>query len=89
LCQEIHATIVLKERVILLSDLKAKRQLDSLKTKGITPVTIVVYVKEAFEWEIGQRPKGRETNWTANDVNKFGHLTITGLRVYGGTTASR
>ena len=68
---------------------ESKKQLDTLKTKGITPVTIVVYVKEAFEWEIGQRPKGKETNWTANDVNKFGDLTITGLRVYGDTTASR
>jgi hypothetical protein len=63
-----------------------EKQKDSLRSKNEIPVTIVVYVKEYFEWDFQKRPKGNETVWTASDAKKFGDLTIVGFRVYGETT---
>lgn len=64
------------------------KQKDSLKSKSKTPVTIVVYVKEYFEWDFQKRPKGKETIWTSEDAKKYENLTIAGFRVYGNASAS-
>lgn len=37
----------------------------SARAKGKTPITLVVYVKEYFEWDFQKRPKGKETVWTS------------------------
>lgn len=60
-----------------------EKQKDSLRSKNEIPVTIVVYVKENFEWDYQKRTKGKETVWTSSDANKYGNLTIVGFRVYG------
>lgn len=62
-------------------------QKESLRSKGKTPVTLVVYVKEYFEWDFQKRPKGKETVWTSEDEKKYENLTIVGFRVYGNATA--
>jgi hypothetical protein len=59
------------------------KQKDSLRVKNKIPVTIVVYVKEYFEWDYHKRPKGKETIWTESDSKKYGNLTIVGFRIYG------
>lgn len=59
------------------------KQNDSLKTKEKMPVTIIVYVKEYFDWDFQKRKKGKEFVWTKEDKLKYGDLTVVGLRVYG------
>ena len=59
------------------------KQKDSLMSKNKIPITIVVYVKEKFEWDFLKRAKGKETVWTADDLKKYSSLTIVGFRVYG------
>ncbi len=59
------------------------KQNDSLRTKKKIPVTIVVYVKEYFDWDYHKRPKGKETEWTTADMKKYENLTVVGFRVYG------
>jgi hypothetical protein len=63
------------------------KQKDSLRAKRKTPVTIVVYIKEFFEWDFHKRPKGKETVWTSEDAKKYENLTIVGFRVYGDAAA--
>ena len=63
------------------------KQKDSLRMINKTPVTIVVYVKEDFEWDFNKRTKGKETVWTAEDAKIYESLTIVGFRVYGNATA--
>ncbi len=60
-----------------------KKQSDSIKLKGKTPVTIIVYLKEPFEWEYKKRPIGKELAWTKEDEEKYGNLTVVAFRVYG------
>lgn len=67
----------------LLFNFVDSKQKDSLRAKQKTPVTIVVYVKEYFEWDFQKRPKGKETVWTQEDAKRYGNLTIVGFRVYG------
>ena len=59
------------------------KQKDRLSIENKIPVTIVVYVKEYFNWDFQKRPKGKETVWTSEDVKKYENLTIVGFRVYG------
>ncbi len=62
------------------------RKNDSLRSKGKIPETLVVYVKEDFNWDFQKRPKGKETIWTSPDEKKYGNLTIIGFRIYGDTS---
>ena len=63
------------------------KQKDSLRSKDKIPVTLVVFVKENFDWDFQKRPKGKETIWTSEDVKKYENLTIVGFRIYGDATA--
>ncbi len=59
------------------------KQHDSLKFIGKMPVTIMVYVKENFDWDYKTRPKDKEFDWTKEDEKKYGGLTIVAFKVYG------
>ena len=59
------------------------KQNNSLKANGKMPVSIIVYVKENFDWDFQKRPKGKELQWTKEDEKKYGDLTIVAFRVYG------
>lgn len=61
-------------------DYKHKEKLES---QNQIPVTIVVYVKENFDWDFKKRPKEKKMVWTPEDVKNYENLTIVGLRVYG------
>jgi len=65
------------------------KQKDRLSIENKIPVTIVVYVKEHFDWDFQKRPKGKETVWTSEDVKKYENLTIVGFRVYGEGVTSK
>jgi hypothetical protein len=62
-------------------------EVKNTRSKGKTPITIVVYVKEYFEWDFQKRPKGKETVWTTEDAKKYENLTIVAFRVYGDGTS--
>lgn len=53
------------------------------EAKDETPVTIVVYVIENFEWDYQKRPSGKQLTWTKEDAEKYGDLTVVAFRVYG------
>jgi len=59
------------------------KQKDSLNAKRKIPVTIVAYVKEYFDWDFHKRQKGKEFIWTKEDLEKYGDLTVVGIRAYG------
>jgi hypothetical protein len=61
---------------------------NSTRAKGQTPITLVVFVKEYFDWDYDKRPKGKETVWTSEDAKKFANLTVVGFRIYGDVTSS-
>jgi hypothetical protein len=42
---------------------------------------IYVYVKEPIDWNFENRPKGKEYNWTKEDVEKYGNLTVIRIKV--------
>lgn len=65
------------------------KQKEKLNIENKIPVTIVVYVKEYFDWDFQKRPKGKETVWTSEDVKKYENLTIVGFRVYGEGVTSK
>ena len=53
------------------------------ESKNKSPLSIRVFVKEPFEWEFKTRPKGKELEWTIEDAEKYGNLTITAIYVTG------
>ena len=59
------------------------------RSNSVAPLTIVVYVKEFFEWDYQKRKKGKETIWSSADIKKYGKLTVIGLRVYGEVNATK
>ena len=58
-------------------------EVNNSRSKGKVPITIVVYVKEYFDWDFQKRPKGSETIWAPEDAKKFENLTVVGFRIYG------
>jgi len=57
----------------------AKRY-DSLQRKDIYSKQITVFVKESFDWD--SRSKDRK-KWTNAEAEKYGNLTVVGIRVFG------
>ena len=51
------------------------------KEKGKSYASIVVYIKENFDWDGMRRSKKANYSWTKEDVEKFGSLTVVGIRV--------
>jgi len=48
-----------------------------------TTIGLFIYVKEPLDWNFDQRPKGKEYQWTKEDVEKYGNLTVTRIKVAG------
>ena len=44
---------------------------------------LYVYVKEPLEWSFEKREKGKEYQWTKEDVEKYGNLTVIGIKIGG------
>jgi hypothetical protein len=49
---------------------------------GKTPLTIIVRIKERFEWN---KPREEMFKWTREDAKKYGSLTIASIGVVGET----
>lgn len=52
------------------------------KPSGST-IGLYIYVKEPLDWHFDQRPKGKEYQWTKEDVEKYGNLTVIRIKVVG------
>lgn len=44
---------------------------------------LYVYVKEPLDWNFDKRPKDQSYNWTKEDVEKYGDLTVERIKVSG------
>lgn len=45
-------------------------------------VSLYVYVKEMpIDWDFDKRPKGKEYQWTKEDIEKYGNLTVIRIKV--------
>ncbi|MBZ4036837.1 hypothetical protein K6T82_18855 [Flavobacterium sp. 17A] len=44
-------------------------------------VSLYVTIKEQFNWNWEERPKGKEVIWTNEDVVKYGNLTVVKIEV--------
>jgi hypothetical protein len=44
-------------------------------------IGLYVYVKEPLDWKFEQRPKGKEYQWTKEDLEKYGNLTVIRIKV--------
>ncbi|WP_316635446.1 hypothetical protein [uncultured Flavobacterium sp.] len=51
------------------------------KVIGRKHANIYIYVKEPIDWNFDKRSKGKEYNWTKEDVEKYGNLIVTRIRV--------
>ncbi len=48
-----------------------------------TTIGLFIYVKEPLDWNFDKRPKGKEYEWSKEDVEKYGNLTVTRIKVTG------
>ncbi|WP_223256134.1 hypothetical protein [Flavobacterium laiguense] len=46
-------------------------------------VSLFVYVKTPTDWKYEERPKGKELQWTKEDEEKYGNLTVIRIKVIG------
>lgn len=59
------------------------KQYDSSRQKKKYPLQITVFVKEPFEWSIKDRQVIKKGLWAKEDIEKYGNLTVVGIRVFG------
>lgn len=55
-----------------------RKKADSENTLGL-----YVYVKEPLDWDFDKRPKGKEYEWSKEDLEKYGSLTVSRIKVIG------
>ncbi|MEN2416188.1 hypothetical protein [Flavobacterium mesophilum] len=48
-----------------------------------TAIGLFVYVKEPLDWNFDSRPKGKEYEWSNEDLEKYGNLTVIRIKVTG------
>ena len=60
----------------------SREELNKKPSDGST-IGLYVYVKEPLDWHFDQRPKGSEYQWTKEDVEKYGNLTVIRIKVIG------
>ncbi len=60
-----------------------KKSYDSTRKNSKTPYQITVFIKETFQWNNHERNKDQKLNWTNSDTNKYGNLTVVGIKISG------
>jgi hypothetical protein len=50
---------------------------------GKNHLGIYIYVKEPLDWKFEERTKGKEYQWTKEDIEKYGNLTVVRIKVIG------
>nr|WP_315155422.1 hypothetical protein [uncultured Flavobacterium sp.] len=46
-------------------------------------VSLYVYFNKPFDWVFEKRPRGKEIEWTQEDIEKYGNLTVIRIKVIG------
>ena len=59
-----------------------KAEYDKYRAENKFPLTIKVYIKESFDWNRKEKTKDDWLNWTKEDEEKYGNLTIVDIKVY-------
>ena len=49
-------------------------------------IVLFVYVKDIIEWQWEKRPKGKETVWSKEDIEKYGNLIVTHITSFNNKT---
>lgn len=55
--------------------------MQKLRNRGKQPLSIIVFVKEPFEWNFKNRSADKKFSWTLEDKERLKNLTVVGLRV--------
>lgn len=53
------------------------------KEKGKSYTSIIVFIKENFDWNNSKNSKSLNYTWTKEDEKIYGSLTVVGIRVFG------
>ncbi len=56
---------------------------NKLQSQGIEPIHLFIEIKEDFKWNAKERYNDRKLNWSIDDLEKYGHLTVTKVAVIG------
>lgn len=51
------------------------------KVIGRKSISLYVYLREPFDWDFDKRTKGHEYEWTNDDLEKYGNLTVIRIKV--------
>lgn len=62
------------------------KEFEKQKQQGNTPISIIVLVKEDFEWDRAGIPADKRGLWTIEDAKKYGNLTVLNIHVFGKVT---
>lgn len=60
----------------------SREEFANASAKSSTP-WLHVYVKEPLDWSFEKRPKGKEYEWTKEDAERYGNLTVTRIKITG------
>jgi hypothetical protein len=65
--------------------LMTRQQFDSCRKLDNTPLRITIYTKEFFQWEFKSRQREGVLpwEWTKEDAERYGNLTVSFIRVSG------
>lgn len=53
------------------------------KSTETIPLGFYVYIKEPLDWDFDKRPKESQYKWTKEDLEKYGNLTVTRIKIRG------
>ena len=56
---------------------------NKLEAKGIKPIHLFIEIKEDFKWNVKERYNNNKRNWSIDDVEKYGHLTVGSVNIIG------
>ncbi|MFM2393164.1 MAG: hypothetical protein RLZZ546_1146 [Bacteroidota bacterium] len=56
---------------------------NKLEAKGIKPIHLFIIIKEDFKWNVKERYNNNKRNWSIEDLQNYGHLTVTSVDVIG------
>ena len=56
---------------------------NKLEAKGIKPIHLFIEIKEDFKWNVRERYNNNKRNWSIDDVEKYGHLTVFKVVIIG------
>lgn len=56
---------------------------NKFQSQGIKPIHLLIYIKEDFKWNVKERYNNNKLNWSSEDLEKYGNLTVLDVGVMG------